>query len=198
MTSRKRESCDSYNSGAVDELEPEHLRSELSRRLNSAYHRSKKSGLVYSVTTDYLVEIFHAQRGLCAVTGLRMKIGLEKCRDPLSISLDRIDSDKGYEVGNVRLVTYWANLALGTWGDKLLTEMAKATVEHQENPKPLPSLILTPDDGRRRKPVRRLAAHEINEIKAALLEDPRANKSELARRYNVTHKTITNALKRTT
>lgn len=112
------------------------------------------------------------------------------------MSIDRIDSEKGYEVGNVRWVSYWANLALGTWGDKTFIELAQDAIEHHKNPKPLPPLVLLPDDSKPRKPVRRLAAHEIAEIKSALLENPKANKSDLARRYNVTNKTIRNALSR--
>ena len=56
----------------------------------------------------FLQELFCIQRGRCALTGLPMDL-YSILRPTWSISIDRIDGDRGYSRDNVRLTTLWAN-----------------------------------------------------------------------------------------
>lgn len=60
------------------------------------------------LTIEHLIEIYKQQDGNCAISGLPMTT---RFNDHRAISIDRIDSSKGYEVGNVQLVCTALNLA---------------------------------------------------------------------------------------
>jgi len=51
-------------------------------------------------------------------------------------SIDRIDSRFGYTPQNTRLVCAAVNIALGSWGDELLKELALGIVRNHINPMP--------------------------------------------------------------
>ena len=57
--------------------------------------------------------------GRCAVSGLEfseVQVGGGRARRPYAPSLDRIDTRRGYEPDNVRLVCAVANFAMNAWG----------------------------------------------------------------------------------
>lgn len=86
--------------------------------LSDAFHRAKESAarrfgsrartLSFELTREYLIELYHQQKGLCALSGIPME---HKWDNLCSISVDRIDSKLGYVSGNVQLVCKWVNLA---------------------------------------------------------------------------------------
>jgi DNA-binding CsgD family transcriptional regulator len=59
------------------------------------------------INTEYLIGLYKKQNGLCALTGIPM---LHHFKSPMSISIDRINSDGEYEPGNVQLVCQFINL----------------------------------------------------------------------------------------
>ena len=93
--------------------------SVLRRTLNGSIHskrhhypeRFKKNG----IDLDYMIKIYHKQGGKCALTGIEL-IGHTKSLKTASI--DRIDNNKGYVKGNVRLTCKFANLAKCDHSDK--------------------------------------------------------------------------------
>jgi hypothetical protein len=74
----------------------------ISNTLKGAKTRNKnKLKKPFTITKDYLKEIFPYEDQRCPVLGIKFKV-----RDGFggalnSASLDRIDNDKGYEIGNV-------------------------------------------------------------------------------------------------
>lgn len=68
------------------------------------------SGLLLPVEIDlpFLLGLWESQRGRCALSRLKMS---HRFNDPLSASIDRKDSAKGYVPGNVQLVCQWVNRA---------------------------------------------------------------------------------------
>ena len=54
-----------------------------------------------SLSTAWLHEQFERQRGRCFYTGIRFASGKRRFREMRGPSLDRVDSSKGYERGNV-------------------------------------------------------------------------------------------------
>lgn len=84
----------------------------LNTKLRDIERRAKKDGHKISVkcTVDFFLQLFEAQQGLCAITGLPMTWGHENQhgnsgnRRGTNISIDRIDSNQMYSPDNVRLV----------------------------------------------------------------------------------------------
>tara|TARA_R110002124_G_scaffold223796_1_gene389116 strand:+ start:367 stop:993 length:627 start_codon:yes stop_codon:yes gene_type:complete len=64
---------------------------------------ASERNLSFSITIEQIWDLYTQQAGRCALTGLEIGFG-EKARDLASASLDRIDSSKGYEPGNVHWV----------------------------------------------------------------------------------------------
>jgi len=75
-------------------------------------NRCARSKLKMSETLDeaFVLALFEAQNGRCAITNLPMTWGAEGLhsnsgeRRGTNISIDRIDSNVGYELNNIRLV----------------------------------------------------------------------------------------------
>ena len=86
-------------------------------------NRSKKRDFDFEITLDYINNLYHEQNGLCNLTGipltfLEKKIGAHET----TASLDRIDSNLGYVIGNVRWVHKIVNkMRLNTTDDVFVT-----------------------------------------------------------------------------
>ena len=100
----------------------------ISERLYSARKRSKDKREC-TVTWEYLYDLLMQQKGICALTGLQMT--LETCRGNV-ISLDRIDSTKGYIPGNVQWVCDWANTMKSDHPMPELINKMKIFIAYQE------------------------------------------------------------------
>ncbi len=97
---------------------PEKLQHSAFKRTKSVrsfltYLRSKaiQRGKGEVISADALELLWNAQSGKCALTGWDMTMELGRGPVPTNCSLDRIDSNRGYEVGNVQLVCRAANVA---------------------------------------------------------------------------------------
>jgi hypothetical protein len=97
---------------------PERLQHSAFKRTKSVrsfltYLRGKavQRGKGEVISTDALELLWNTQSGKCALTGWDMTMELGRGTVPTNCSLDRIDSSRGYEVGNVQLVCRAANVA---------------------------------------------------------------------------------------
>jgi hypothetical protein len=70
------------------------------------------------------------QAGVCELTGLRFRKSQYR-PNPFASSIDRIDSTKGYEPGNVRVVLWGINAALNVWGHDVYAQIASAYLERK-------------------------------------------------------------------
>jgi hypothetical protein len=90
----------------------------LARRLAGAQRRSRLRKRACTINMTELLEMYEAQGGKCAVSGIRFLEGAVE-DEPFSPTIDRIDSLKGYEKGNVRIVCLSVNLLMNRWGDEV-------------------------------------------------------------------------------
>ena len=106
----------------------------LATSLNRSKRRAKQMKFTHNLTLHYLAELWIEQRGRCAISGLALdtKGGDWHDKNPLACSIDRIDSNIGYEQGNVRLLTHWANNAMNTWPDEVFNYFAESYVRNKE------------------------------------------------------------------
>lgn len=89
---------------------------------------------------SYLEELWRAQDGRCALSGLQMEmpstgeVWEKQFRDPFKPSLDRIDNRQGYVRGNVRFVCVIANLAKASFSDEELVTFCTAVATWHATP----------------------------------------------------------------
>ena len=76
--------------------------------INHASKRKHKKG--FNIDLLYVCGLYEAQRGLCAITGVKMTYVAGKGNVPTNISIDRIDSSIGYAKGNVQLTCRTVNI----------------------------------------------------------------------------------------
>jgi hypothetical protein len=76
--------------------------------------RAKKRDLEMNITKDHLMALWESQAGRCAISD---KVMAHVASQMNTVSIDRIDSDKGYIVGNIQLVCKAVNYAKNTWGN---------------------------------------------------------------------------------
>lgn len=95
--------------------------------LKEASRNSLSRGREYTITYDDIVTLYNKQRGLCALTGWELNC---ITRDPRLISIDRIDSDKGYTLDNIHLVAWAANKAKLDVALPEFLELCRAVAAH--------------------------------------------------------------------
>jgi hypothetical protein len=89
--------------------------------MSDLFHRVKKCStdrfgkknrvVEFGITKDDLLDLWKRQDGKCAITGLEMK---HQWNSLYSISVDRIDSSRGYTRDNIQLVCKGVNLLKNT------------------------------------------------------------------------------------
>lgn len=74
---------------------------------------------------DYMMGIYDAQNGRCALSGRKMTYLRGHGNISTNISIDRIDSSKGYVKGNVQLVCRIVNLIKNEWDQEELIDFCR-------------------------------------------------------------------------
>lgn len=106
------------------------LVSAISDRLMQAKARVKKFGGVDpDVDRDYLYQLFKEQHGLCALSGVTLRIekGAIAC-----LSLDQIKPGIGYVKGNVQWVAWAVNRAKGDMDSDVFLDMCRQIMEYRK------------------------------------------------------------------
>ena len=96
-----------------------------------AKQRNKKKQYGCNITVVYLKDLWDKQNGICPFTGLELILPLGTGKTfinslPNNASLDRIDNSKGYIEGNVRFISYMANLGRQSFSDDQLINFCQA------------------------------------------------------------------------
>lgn len=81
--------------------------------------------ILVTITPEYIQDLYNKQDKKCALTG-------DDLPDIRSASLDRIDSDKPYEPGNVQFVTKEANLAKHIMSQEDFINFCRKVVKHAD------------------------------------------------------------------
>jgi hypothetical protein len=93
--------------------------------IGSAKWRAKKKGLAYDLD-DHLPELLERMnKKRCEMTGVPLVSYEGGERGHNTMTLDRIDVEKGYTYDNVRVICWAMNCALGTWGEEVLRGIVK-------------------------------------------------------------------------
>lgn len=148
-TGKKPDGNPRYNSWCKpcikDKQASYHKRTWGSEKLQFSAHRRTKSTRHYlsyllgkarqrkpeavTITVEHLLQLWENQKSLCALTGWPLTTELGRGKIVTNCSLDRIDSSKGYELGNVQLVCVAANVAKSNLSQSDFINLCKAVVK---------------------------------------------------------------------
>lgn len=93
---------------------------------------ARERGISINVTLDYIVNLFNKQNGKCALSGIPISIPRLKTKNKYrTASLDRIDSTKGYEEGNLQWVHKNINQMKNKHTDKEFIEFCHLVSDYQ-------------------------------------------------------------------
>lgn len=77
------------------------------KRFNAAKNRAKSRNIEFNITRDFLIELYRRQNGLCYYSNIEMKDTIgnrnRNNNDPYSLSIERVDSTRGYTKDNIVL-----------------------------------------------------------------------------------------------
>lgn len=108
--------------------------------LNSFKRSAASRGIFYSedLTPEYLYKLLESQNFRCALSGYKLLPNdtLDDTKQNLNLSLDRIDSSKGYEVGNVQWVTKYVNWAKNDLSQEDFIHLCIAVANKHANQQP--------------------------------------------------------------
>lgn len=108
---RRCKSCKSKQ--YIIRLNEREKNNSLDRLLNERFlalrDRNKKFDTELDFDVTYLQELWEKQQGLCALSKIPMTFIVRKGRIPTNVSIDRIDSTKGYLKENIQLVCMAVN-----------------------------------------------------------------------------------------
>jgi hypothetical protein len=75
----------------------------------SARLRARKAGLPFDIDAQFLRILLRDQRGLCAISRVRLTFAKGEGHVQTNASIDRIDPHRGYTRDNVQLIAYHVN-----------------------------------------------------------------------------------------
>jgi hypothetical protein len=88
--------------------------------------RKRKDSII--ITKEHIENLYEKQKGICAISGKNFDIESKWLRP----SLDRIDSDKGYQLDNIQLVTWIVNHTKGNLSDDEFIQMCYDITYYQD------------------------------------------------------------------
>ena len=119
------------------------LKGCLEKKVYDSVRRAKQYDLQCDITLDSMLDLYKQQDGRCLLTNIPLQydkdasvVGTFK---PYSISIDRIDSGKGYRQDNVRLVCLAVNFALNEFGDQVFDSIMLCLLNNAHIPYAPPS-----------------------------------------------------------
>jgi hypothetical protein len=98
------------------------------RLFKDSKRRAGGRAVVWSLTLDQFAAITARSAGFCEVSGVALSLTATGQKGPYGPSIDRIRSDRGYTVSNVRIVCVAVNFALNAWGLEAFLPVARALV----------------------------------------------------------------------
>lgn len=87
------------------------------------------------LTLECVMNLYHEQHGKCALSGIPMTHIAGRGRVATNISIDRIDSSRGYEERNIQLVCCAVNIAKSNWPQEVFIELCQQVATHSRQPR---------------------------------------------------------------
>lgn len=114
---------------------PKNMNESIFKKLKRKYHNIKAKAfqrkLEFSLNIQDLIDLWMQQNGKCAYTGKKL-VFTNTEHSPFQLSIDRINSSKGYVKGNIVMCSYWINNAKSTFAIQRLTDLCEQFVNFQK------------------------------------------------------------------
>jgi hypothetical protein len=117
---------------------PRHTR-EIDSRLKNLCTKAKNRNKEFSLVLKDLLDVFEVQQGLCAYTKLPLLAAVNQFN---TVSLDRIDSSKGYHKDNIQLVCAAINKMKQEYTEELFVYLCHLVAQNNKL-SDLPEQLLT-------------------------------------------------------
>jgi len=101
--------------------------------------RAQNRNLEFNITVDFLKRLWNTQDGRCAVTFKLLHYGLGTGRHKDGISIDRVDSSRGYTKDNVRFICDAVNMMKNNMPDEELREWCRDILMSESTGKYVPN-----------------------------------------------------------
>lgn len=95
--------------------------------------RTRKKAFDTCMTIGQLGELLARCGGKCEISGVDLKRPQtdKRVKDPMNVSIDRIDSALGYTLANCRVVCLALNIAMNQWGEGVFRALARRVVAQE-------------------------------------------------------------------
>jgi hypothetical protein len=123
------------NSGKNKDFRKKSVENTLRTVVWQARNRSKKKGLDFDLTDEYMLNLLKSQNNKCSATGLQLEssqANTKKYKSPYTVSLDRIDSSKGYTKDNIQIVCVMFNEMKNIYSIEQVTLLCKSYILHNK------------------------------------------------------------------
>lgn len=128
LTTGKRTDCGTHKKSPKDSHKWKGIDDIPGTFFNKLKRHAKRRGIKNTVSNQYIVDTLYAQNNKCALSGDEIWF------DGLLTngSIDRIDSSKGYEEGNIQWVTINVNFAKQRLSNKDFIELCQKIANYQK------------------------------------------------------------------
>jgi hypothetical protein len=95
---------------------------------------AKKRSIEFDISIEYLWDLYLKQKGKCALSGLSLLFGrVVKDRESRTVSVDRIDSTRGYVEGNVQWVHKKINIMKNVYSQEEFIILCRQIVNYTKS-----------------------------------------------------------------
>jgi hypothetical protein len=123
---RKKRGVEHKDWAGVGDISGNWWSSHITREIN----QNKRHKVCMDLTIEWAWNLFLKQDRKCALSGIPLVFGNRS--DYNTASLDRIDSSKGYEIGNVQWVHKDINFMKRTYSQEYFIQMCKLVAENNK------------------------------------------------------------------
>ena len=96
-----------YENGGINRRRQSREKGIIKELYGDTKRRSKLNNFEFDLTLEYFESIF-PKNNICPIRNIEMHVGSRYNRDN-SFSVDRIDNNKGYVIGNIQIISFKAN-----------------------------------------------------------------------------------------
>ena len=108
----------------------QYIRKILKTTRNSTYKRYKanrEEATEYNITYEFIISLLQKQDGKCKLSGIPLEY---KPNSINNLSIDRIDSNKGYTKDNIQLVTWAVNQSKNNLTNEQFLDLVSKIYKH--------------------------------------------------------------------
>ena len=93
-------------------------------------NRGRRDPLTFNISIDDITNLYESQNHVCALSGISIEPEITKTLTEQNLSIDRIDSFKGYEPDNIQLVDKRINMMKGSLSNEEFIWLCKKVAEN--------------------------------------------------------------------